>query len=51
MEFGKLSYIFTGVKKQYAFLDLLILSEEGGVIDEESIREEVDTFMIGVSHS
>ncbi|CAB3256717.1 unnamed protein product [Arctia plantaginis] len=35
-----------GIKNKHAFLDLLLLSEiNGEKIDEESVREEVDTFM------
>lgn len=40
---------FTGIKNKHAFLDLLLLSEiNGEKIDEESVREEVDTFMFEV---
>lgn len=37
------------MKNKYAFLDLLLLTEvDGKKIDEESVREEVDTFMFEV---
>ncbi|XP_050678955.1 cytochrome P450 4C1-like isoform X1 [Leptidea sinapis] len=36
----------TGIKNKHAFLDLLLLSEINGTrIEDEHIREEVDTFM------
>lgn len=35
-----------GIKKRKAFLDLLIeSSEDGSMIDDKGLREEVDTFM------
>ncbi|XP_026746027.1 cytochrome P450 4d2-like isoform X1 [Trichoplusia ni] len=35
-----------GIRNKHAFLDLLLLSEiDGQKIDDESVREEVDTFM------
>lgn len=39
-----------GIRNKHAFLDLLLLSEiDGQKIDDESVREEVDTFMFEVS--
>lgn len=38
-----------GSKKRMAMLDLLLTAEEEGSIDENGIREEVDTFMFEVS--
>lgn len=39
---------FMNPKKKLAMLDLLLLAEAEGKIDEEGIREEVDTFMFEV---
>lgn len=39
---------FINPKKKLAMLDLLLSAEAEGKIDEEGIREEVDTFMFEV---
>lgn len=42
--------MLAGMKNKHAFLDLLLLAEvDGKKIDEESVREEVDTFMFEVN--
>lgn len=38
----------TTTKKKTAMLDLLILAENDGLLNEDGIREEVDTFMFEV---
>ena len=38
-----------GTKKRLAMLDLLLSAESEGKIDEDGIREEVDTFMVEVN--
>lgn len=40
---------YYGKKNRMAMLDLLLEQEKKGKIDEEGIREEVDTFMFEVS--
>lgn len=40
---------FKSLKKRLAMLDLLLSAEDEGSIDENGIREEVDTFMFEVN--
>ena len=44
-------FVLKGIKNKHAFLDLLLLAElDGKKMDDESVREEVDTFMFEVSY-
>lgn len=43
--------LFAGRKKRLAMLDLLLSAQQNGLIDNEGIEEEVNTFTFEVSLS
>ena len=45
------TFLMLGRKKRLAMLDLLLTAEKNGLIDNEGIKEEVDTFTFEVSYT
>lgn len=43
------NFFLPGKKKKLAMLDLLIKAEKDNLIDEDGIKEELDTFTFAVS--